>query len=417
MRVKRALGAMLVASAPAAMILLVSAASPTAGLQAKQQDQSNSNGNLRHAGEAIFRYDTFGDEQLWTDVLHMPDAINTLSAEGALGAGLKVDVDALPSSVIDALRANAVDLKDPAVTLALLQLNAVVGVKGTFSTSGELTRVGVTCALCHSSVDDSLAPGIGHRLDGWANRSLNVGAVVALSPVLDQPTRDVFLSWGPGFYDPRHHYFDGTNIVPLNSPSIPVLIPSIFGLDGVGFETYTADGPISYWNSYVGVTQMGGHGSFSDPRIGVSVTQDPDLVTPRLAALLEYQLSLRAPKPPKGSFDRKAARRGEALFEGRAQCATCHSGSTLTDVRSGPIPGVPLLHSASEVGVDPAYAERTATGNYRTTPLRGLWQHPGYFHDGSAPDLPAVVDHYDQQFRLGLSDGEKADLVEYLKTL
>jgi cytochrome c5 len=368
-------------------------------------------------GQAIFRYDTFGDEQLWTDVLRMHEVIPTISPATALGVGLKVDVDALPPAVISALRAGAVDLNDPNVTLDLLRLNAVVGVKGTFNPSGQLTRVGVTCALCHSSVDNSFAPGIGKRLDGWPTRDLNVGVIAALSPALDEATKTAFRSWGPGKYDARHHAFDGVNIIPLNSPTLPVLIPPIYGLNGVGFETYTADGPISYWNSYVGVTQMGGHGSFSDSRIGLSITQKPDLVTPKLPALLAYQLSLRAPTPTDGTFRANAAARGKELFEGQARCSTCHQGANFTDVLSGPDPKVPLLHSATEVGVDPVYAQRSATGGYRTTPLRALTSHAPYFHDGGAADLPAVVDHYDTQFGLNLTPAQKRDLVEYLKSL
>ena len=374
--------------------------------------------NARHDdGRKIFRYDTFGDEQLWTDVLRMHEVISTISPAAALGLGLKVDADALPPTVVMQLGSGTVDLNDPNITLDLLRLNAVVGIQGTFSASGQLTKVGVTCALCHSSVDNSFAPGIGRRLDGWANRDLNVGAIAALSPVLDETTKAEFRSWGPGKYDPRHHAFDGVNIIPLNSPTLPVLIPSIYGLKGVGFETYNADGPISYWNAYVGVTQMGGHGSFTDPRIGLAVKQSPDLVTPKLAALLDYQLSLKAPTVAEGTFDRDAARWGRELFRHEARCSTCHSGSTFTDVLSGPDPRVPLLHSAADVGVEPAYAERSATGAYRTTPLRALASHAPYFHDGSAPDLPAVVDHYDALFGLNLTAAQKADLVEYLKSL
>jgi len=368
-------------------------------------------------GQAIFRYDTFGDEQLWTNVLRMHDVISTVDPATALAVGLKVDVDALPPSIIAALRNGQVDLTSPAVTLALLKLDAVVGVKGTVNDAGQLTQVGITCALCHSTVDNSFAPGIGKRLDGWANSTLNVGAIVALSPVLDDATKAAFRSWGPGKYDPRHHAFDGVNILPLNSPTIPVVIPPIYGLKGVGFETYTADGPISYWNSYVGVSQMGGHGSFSDPRIGLSITQTPDLVTPKLAALLDYQLSLRAPEPAKGSFDEDAAKRGKRLFRDEARCATCHLNSNFTDVLKNPGHDVPFLHDPAEVGTDPGYAQRTATGKYRTTPLRGLANHAPYFHDGSAPDLMAVVNHYDALFGLHLSAAQKADLVEYLKSL
>jgi hypothetical protein len=266
-------------------------------------------------------------------------------------------------------------------------------------------------------VDDSFAPGIGRRLDGWANTDLNVGAIVALSPALDEATKAEFRTWGPGKYDPRHHAFDGMNIIPLNSPSLPIVIPPIYGLKGVGFETYTADGPISYWNSYVGVSQMGGHGSFSDPRIGVIIKQTPDLVTPKLLALLDYQLTLRAPQAPRGSFDRRAAARGKRLFRNEAQCSSCHQGPNFTDVLNSPDRRIPFLHDPSEVGTDPGYAERTATGKYRTTPLRGLLQHAPYFHDGSAPDLAAVVEHYDKLFGLNLTAAQKADLVEYLKSL
>jgi hypothetical protein len=266
-------------------------------------------------------------------------------------------------------------------------------------------------------VDDSFAPGIGKRLDGWANTALNVGAIVALSPALDDATKAEFGSWGPGKYDPRHHAFDGTNIIPLHSPSLPIVIPPIYGLKGVGFETFTADGPISYWNSYVGVGQMGGHGSFSDPRIGLSITQTPDLVTPKLAALLDYQLSLRTPKAAGGSFDREAADRGAELFRSQARCGTCHQGSTFTDVLNHANRDVPVLHDPAEVGMDPGYAARSATGKYRTTPLRGLVHHAPYFHDGSAPDLLAVVNHYDALFGLHLTAAQKSDLVEYLKSL
>ncbi len=374
-------------------------------------------------GRQIFRFDTFGDEQLWTDTLLMHQAIPSVSPAKALSVGLKVDVDALPSALVAALQAGQVDLMDPAVTLELLRLNAVLGVIGKVDDQGQLTRVGITCALCHSTVDNSFTTGIGKRLDGWPNRDLNVGAILGMSPALPDALKAEFATWGPGRYDPRHHAFDGINIIPLNSPTLPVLIPPAYGLQGVGFETYTGDGPISYWNSYVGVSQMGGQGSFSDPRIGLTITQKPDRVTPKLPALLDYQLSLSAPAPPSGSFDGTAARRGGRLFEGKAGCATCHIPPTYTDVSSGADPSVPLLHDATEVGTDPRYAERSATGRsstiakYRTSPLRGIWQHPPYFHDGSAATLLDVVNHYDQQFGLNLSAQQKADLVQFLKSL
>jgi len=368
-------------------------------------------------GQTIFRFDTFGDEQLWTNVLRMHEPVATLDPATALAVGLKVDVKALPPAVIDALRAGQVDLTSPAVTIELLRLDAVVGVKGAVDEAGQLTSIGITCALCHSTVDDSLAPGIGRRLDGWANGNLDVGAIVALSPALPEALKAEFRTWGPGKYDPRHHAFDGTNLIPLNSPSLPIVIPPIYGLKGVGFETFTADGPISYWNSYVGVGQMGGQGSFGDPRIGLFIRQTPDLVTPKLAALLDYQLSLRVPEPPRGSFDKAAAKRGGRLFRREAGCVTCHMPPHFTDVLSGPRRTVPVLHDPAEVGTDPAYAARTATGGYRTTPLRGLWQHAPYFHDGRAPDLLAVVNHYDRLFALNLTAAQKADLVEFLKSL
>ena len=379
--------------------------------------QGDAKDDGRREGQTIFRYDTFGDEQLWTDVLRMHEVVATVPPATALAVGLKVDVEALPDAVVTALKAGQIDLTNPAVTVELLRLNAVVGLKGTVSSSGELTRLGITCALCHSSVDDSFTKGVGRRLDGWANTDLNVGAIVALSPALDAATKAEFNTWGPGKYDPRHHAFDGARIIPLNSPSLPVVLPPIYGLQGVGFETYTGDGPISYWNSYVGVGQMGGVGNFRDPRIGLDIRQTPDLVTPKLDALLAYQLSLRTPSPPKGSFDHAAAARGRRLFREEARCASCHQGPTLTDVVDTRRSHAPLLHDPDEVGMDGRYAERSATGKYRTTPLRALWQHAPYFHDGSAPDLMAVVNHYDRLFALNLTPSQKADLVEYLKSL
>jgi hypothetical protein len=388
------------------------------GLVMAFQITTHADGPNASKGRAIFRFDTFGDEQLWTSQLRMHEVIQGVDPTTALGVGLKVDLDALPTDVISALRTNAVDLTDPAVTRLLLQVNAVVGVKGRV-VDDRITSIGITCALCHSTVDDSFMPGIGHRLDGWANRDLNVGQILALSPFegFTDELKAEFKEWGPGKYDPRHHAFDGQNLIPLHAPTLPVVLPSIFGLRGVGFETYTADGPISYWNSYVGVGQMGGHGTFIDPRIGLVIQQSPDLVTPKLQDLLAYQLSLKTPEPPRGSFDRQAANRGRRVFRNEAGCASCHQGPTFTDVLNGPNHDTPLLHDRNEIGTEPDYALRSATGAYRTTPLRALWQHPPYFHDGSAPDLPAVVEHYDQRFGLSLTAEQKSDLVEYLKSL
>jgi cytochrome c2 len=396
-------------------LLAIGCASQNAGSQNTTTAKAATSGS---DGRDIFRFDTFGDEQLWTDTLQMQKALRTVSPRTALSVGLKVDSDALPPELIDAIKKGQINLDDPAVTMQLLKLNAVVGVVGkVVGANNNLAKVGITCALCHSTVDNSVAHGIGKRLDGWANRSLNVGAIIALSPALTD--KSPFNSWGPGKFDPRFQAFNGTTFVPLNSPSLPVVIPSIFGLQGVRrFETFTADGPISYWNNYVGVTQMGGHGSFSDSRIGVAVTQTPDLVTPKLPALLQYQLSLQTPAPPAGSFNRAAAKRGEKLFNDTAGCAKCHTPPLFTDVLSGPDPRVPLLHSPAEVGTEPVYASRSATKTgYRTTPLLALWQHPPYFHDGSAPSLATVVEHYNSQFSLGLTAKQKADLVEYLKSL
>lgn len=359
-----------------------------------------------HDGKAVFRYDTFGDEQLWTDTLRMHEVIESaVDPATALAVGLKVDVDAIPPDLAQAIEEGLVDLTSPATTVALLKLDAVVGVVGKVeSVAGvdRLTRVGITCALCHSTVDDSFRPGIGHRRDGWPNLDLDPGRIIALSPAVSAAAKSVYESWGPGRYDPRFN-IDGVNA--------PLVIPPAFGLAGVAKETYTAEGPVSYWNAYVAVTQMGGLGSFTEPVLGIRIVHDPDLVTPKLEALHEYQVSLTTPPPPPGSFDPVLAAVGRAVFQGAGRCATCHSGPNFTDVDLG------ILHRPEEVGQDPTYAARTTTGMYRTTPLRALWQHAPYFHDGSAPTLRDVVDHYDVQLGLGLTDAEKQQLVEYLKTL
>ncbi|MBW3629831.1 MAG: c-type cytochrome [Gemmatimonadetes bacterium] len=365
------------------------------------------NPQLVAEGREIFRFSTFGDEAFWTDTARMHEVIqSSVSPSLALKVGLKVDADALPQAVKDAIAAGKVDLNDPATTVTLLKLNSVVGLKGKVeSVNGRdrLVQVGITCAMCHSSVDNSFAPGIGRRLDGWANRDLNVGAIVALSPAIPLSSKAILQSWGPGKYDPRMN-FDGKNT--------PVMIAPAFGLRGVELATYTGDGPISYWNAYVAVTQMHGQGTFRDPRLGISVMKTADLVTPLLPALREYQLSLMAPAPPAGSFDAAAASRGKQVFNGSAKCSSCHiPEQEFTDVNLG------RLHAPSETGMDPAYAERSATKRYRTTPLRGVWQHPPYFHDGSAKTLADVVEHYNRVLKLGLSEAAKRDLVEYLKSL
>jgi len=363
-------------------------------------------------GKQIFRYDTFGDESKWTDALQMEQVVSTVDPTTALAVGLKVDSEALPQSVVDGIVGGTISLTDPATTVALIKLDAVVGVKGTVENVGgtdTLTRVGFTCALCHSNVDNSFAPGIGKRLDGWPNRDLNVGAIVALSPALDAGTKAVFNSWGPGKYDPRFN-FDGQNG--------PQVIPPAYGLAGIHRITVTGDGDeIAYWNRYVAVTQMGGHGSFSDTRTGVDVTNGTDdLVSGKLAALQAYQLSLAAPAAPAGSFDDAAAARGETLFSGIAGCASCHSGPELTDANTTLHPASDSMGEPEAVGV-PSYASRSATGQYRTAPLKGVWQHAPYFHNGSAATLDDVVNTYNTRRSLGLTSPQVADLVEYLKSL
>jgi len=357
-------------------------------------------------GKTVFRYDTYGDETFWTDTLRMHEVIaGGVSPRTALSVGLKVDMDTLPQPVRDAIAGGQVNLDDPATTVTLLKLGAVVGLVGQVDASNHLTRVGITCALCHSTVDNSFAPGIGHRLDGWPNRDLNVGAIIALSPALPAPTKAVYNSWGPGKYDARFNH-DGKNM--------PVVIPPAFGLRHVAREVYTGDDTVSYWNLYVGVTQMHGHGSFADARIGVNVNNPPEnLTAAKLSALRAYQFSLD--KPAASGFDAVAAARGKLVFDGVGQCASCHVGAELTDVNTG------VLHAAAEVGQDAAYPARSATGKYRTTPLRGLYHPPQltgpYFHDGSAATLDDVVDHYITLRSLTLTAQQKSDLVEYLKSL
>jgi hypothetical protein len=376
-----------------------------------------------HPGQVVFRHDTFGSEQLWTDTLRMHEVFANVTPKAALSLGLKVDTDALPPPILQALQSGQLNLDDVNVTRRLIELDAVVGVSG--KTSGSQIRsIGITCALCHSTVDDRVGPGVGSRLDGWTNLDLDVGGIVSLSPAIGPGLKAEFLQWGPGKYDPRHHAFNGQAIVGLNSPSIPVVIPPVYGLQGVPFETFTGDGPISYWNSYVGVTQMGGSGDFVDPRINLNIQQNPDRVTPKLGVLLAYQLSLSAPPPPSGSFDAAQAQLGQAVFEGPARCGSCHIPTTrYTDVQNGPNPSTPLLHAADTVGADPEYAKRSATfavtkvPAYRTTPLRALWQHAPYFHDGSAETLADVVDHYIGVLKLTLSPDQRTQLIEFLKSL
>jgi len=381
---------------------------------------NNSNSNKPHVvdpalaaqGKDIFRSDTFGDETFWTDTLMMDKAIAMVDPTTALSVGLKVDAEAIPADVVAAVMADPTLLTKPATTIALLKLNAVVGVKATVeSVNGTdmLTRVGITCALCHSNVDNSFMKGIGKRLDGWPNTDLNPGAIIALSPALTDTKP--YSTWGPGKYDPRFNQDHDMN-------GAPVVIPPAYGLLNINKVTVTGDGnDLEYWNRYVGVTQMGGHGTFMEPRTGVNVTNGTDdQISAKLPALQEYQLSIAAPAPPAGSFDQAAADRGKMVFNGAGKCATCHSGDTFTDANS-------KMHAPSEVVSEPepgnatSYAARSATKMYRTAPLKGVWQHPPYFHNGTAADLAAVVDTYDTKKSLGLTSDQKSDLVQYLKSL
>ena len=410
--------------------------------------------NLIAEGKQIFRFDTFGDEDFWGGQLKLHEAIEGeqfggvgpgVSPATALTVGLKVDVTALPKHLQNQLRKGQVDLNDPAVTLALLKLNAVVGVTGFFNSDGSLSSMGIQCALCHSTVDDSFAPGIGNRLDGWANRDLNVGAIVALAPDLspfenllgvDRDTVVAVLnSWGPGKFDAAlaldgkafnsQQVTDG--IVTGTDVSGATLIPPAFGLAGVNLHTWTGWGSVPYWNAFVANIEMHGKGNFYDPRLdnaaqfplaaanGFGNIQNPtDLITSKLPALHAYQLSLLAPRPPKGSFNPAAATRGQALFAagGKANCATCHVPPLFTE------PGW-NLHSPAEMGIDSFQADRSPDLMYRTAPLKGLWTHTtgGFYHDGRFATLLDVVNHYDTLFSLGLTNHEKSDLVEHLKSL
>lgn len=393
-------------------------------------------------GRTIFRYDTFGSEIFWGDALQLHKAIAGekgggggpgISPKTALALGLKVDVDALPPGVVEALKAGKVDLDDPVTTLTLLKAKSVIGVTGFFDSSGKITSMGVQCSLCHATVDNSFAPGIGHRLDGWPNRDLNIGAIVSAAPNLkpftdylgvDKPTLLKILgSWGPGKYDAEI----SQDLKPFrpDGKSGATLIPAAFGLAGQNLHTYNGWGSVPYWNAYVAITQMHGQGIFFDPRLDDAkkfpiaarnraghIRSASDQVTAKLAALQYYQLSIPAPTPPAGSFDAAAAEHGKALFEGKAGCATCHVPPLFSE------PGWPM-HTASEIGIDDFQAARSPDDRYRTTPLRGLFARAkgGFYHDGRFADLDAVVKHYNTAKRLNLGAQEQRELVEYLKSL
>jgi len=394
------------------------------------------------AGKKIFRYETFGSEAFWGDALQLHKAIAGeknggvgpgVSPKTALAVGLKVDTDALPEALKQQIAAGKVDLDDPATTIALLKLNAVVGVTAFTNPDGSVKSMGIQCAFCHSTVDNSFAPGIGKRLDGWANRDLNVGAIVSLAPNLKPFTdllgvdvatvKKVLASWGPGRYDAELDK-DGKAFRP-DGQQAGTLIPPAFGLAGVNLSTWTGFGSVTYWNAYVAGTQMHGAATFFDARFndkdqypvsaksGSGNTRNtPDKATAKLAALHFYQLSLPAPKVPAGSYDKAASERGKALFDGPAKCATCHVPPLFTE------PGF-NMHSPSELGIDSFQADRSPTHMYRTAPLAGLWTHEkgGFFHDGRFATLLDVVNHYNTQFNLNLGDAQRNDLVEYLKSL
>ena len=412
------------------------------------QSSSSFNNIIQHnaarmlkEGRHIFRFDTFGSEKFWGDTLHLQQAIAGAANGGvgpgvsprtALAVGLKVDVDALPPSLQQQLKHGRVNLDDPATTLALLKLNSVVGVTGFFNSNGQITSLGIQCAFCHSTVDNSFAPGIGHRLDGWANRDLNVGAIVSLAPNLNPianllnvdvaTVKKVLASWGPGCYDAELDK-DGKALRPDGGRAC-TLIPPAFGLAGVNLHTWTGYGSVPYWNAYVAVTQMHGSGTFFDARFNTAqfpiaassgswnVRGTPDLVTGELPALHFYQLAIPAPKPPAGSFDSAAAARGQLVFNGAGKCSTCHVPPIFTEPGNN-------LHSPAELCVDSFQADRSPTHMYRTSPLNGLWSHQtgGFYHDGRFKTLMDVVNHYDGCMNLGLTDQQKSDLVEYLKSL
>jgi len=393
-------------------------------------------------GRAIFRDDTFGSEDFFGGALKLHQAIageknggvgGGVSPKTALSVGLKVDAERVPGPVAAGIKNGTVSLDDPANTIALLKANSVVGVRGVFS-GDRLSSMGISCALCHSTVDDSFAPGIGKRLDGWPNRDLNVGAIVSLSPDLspfvkllgvDEATvRKVLASWGPGKFDAELN-IDGKAFRPDGKPAA-TLLPAAFGLAGVNLHTYSGWGSVTYWNAYVANNEMYGKGVFYDPRLdnrekfpvaaragfGHHKNFDDDRVTSKLAALHFYQLAIPAPVPPGGSYDGAAAQRGKTLFGGKARCATCHVPPLYTE------PGW-QMHTGAEIGIDDFQAQRSPDGRYRTTPLKGLFarQKGGFYHDGRFADYAAVIDHYDRFLRLGLDDRERSDLQEFLKSL
>ena len=434
-----------------------------------QQDPTAANAvQLVSQGRDVFRFDTFGDEAFWGGALQLHTAIEGSKAGGvgpglspkmALQLGLKVDADALPQDLLVKIQQGAVNLDDPAVTLTLLKLNAVVGLTGFFNSAGTLQSVGIQCALCHSTVDNSLPalcanviapnPGtgcVGRRLDGWANRDLNVGAIVALAPdlsaianllrVSQAVVRTVLNSWGPGKFD-AELILDGKAFNPsqvtdgmVTGTNVPgaTLIPPAFGLGGVNLHTWTGWGSIPHWNAFVANLEMHGKGRFWDPRLNNAaqfpiaaasgfgdlphISPDDDLITSKLQSLQFYQLALPSPQPPVGSFDPAAAARGDALFSGQAKCNNCHVEPLWTD------PGW-NLHTPSEICIDSFQANRAPDLRYRTSPIGVLFTRfkGGFYHDGRFASLDKVVDHYNTCMSLGLTTAQKSDLVQYLLSL
>ena len=441
---------LLAVSAVAAVLVLLlgvifngtrSAFSASAKPPSRDAQQAKASNALWLQGRKVFRYATFGDQNFWGGSLQLQKAIEGaklggvgggVSPKTALALGLKVDSAALPANIVAAVKAGKVDLNSPATTLALLKLNAVVGVKGFFNKGGTLSSIGITCALCHSTVDNSFAPGIGKRLDGWPNRDLNVGAIINAAPDhsaltnllgIDNATLGKVLnSWGPGKFDAEVS-FDGKAFQP-DGKSAAVLIPAAFGLAGVNLATYTGWGSVTYWNALVANLEMHGQGNFHDARLDDATqfpiaakagfghtTHNPDLVSGALPALHFYQLGLKAPAPPAGSFDKAAAARGKAIFDGQGRCSSCHMAPTYSE------PGQ-NLHKPSEICTDSFTADRSPTHMYRTTPLAGLSARTkgGYYHDGRYPTLLSVVQHYNGCLNLKLSDGQMNDVVQFLKS-
>lgn len=433
--------------------ILLGFTSPVSGNEKEEDDNNishNKNHNIKNTikliqeGEQTFRYDTFGDEAFWGGQLRLHEAIAGASNGGigpgvdpatALALGLKVDVTALPKTLRKQIKRGKVDLNDPATTLALLRLNAVIGITGFFDVHGQIQSIGIQCALCHSQVDNSFAPGIGHRLDGWANRDLNVGAIIAAAPDLsvfagllgtDETTvRTVLNSWGPGKFD-AELLLDGKAFRPDGKPAA-TLIPPAFGLAGVNLHTWTGWGSVAHWNALVAVLEMGGQGRFYDPRLNdeskfpiaavngfgdIRIAPELDRVTKKLPALHMYQLSLAAPNAPTDSLDNAAVARGKELFNGKAECSTCHVPPLYTE------PGW-NLHKPEEIGIDSFQADRSPDGGYRTAPLKGLWTHSqgGFYHDGRFASLLDVINHYDEFFSLNLNEHEKQDLKEFVNSL